>query len=181
MLANARQCSVQWYGMFGENEEEGFTLGPQQDGDEFANAELPPPGFAGRYYNIVWEIAGRASAVTERKPLEISVNWTHDEMVAVHQALSVTDEQAFVSVSVRYRHLGVPIINCTASMGVPERGAARRYEERDDDGWPSFIIECHHRALEALQGPGKKLMTELATKGMADMLEQMKQLEARRE
>ena len=163
--------------MFGDFEEQLEIAPPGHEGDVFANAEVPAPGFAGRYYNVSWEISGREGAITERRPLEITNLWTHAEMVAVHQALSVIDELAYLSVCVRYRHMGIPIVCCTASVGVPDRGAPRRYEERDSDGWPALVIECHQRALEALQGPGRRMMEELARKCLNDLLEDLKHKE----
>jgi len=163
--------------MFGDLDEQDQPLPPGQVGDVFANAEEPSPGFAGRYYTVAWEIAGREGAITDRRPLEITTSWTHEEMIAMYQALAVVDEKAFISVSVRYRHMGIPIVLCTASMGVPDRGAPRRYEERDDDGWPALVIECHQRALEALQGPGRKMMEELARKNLTELLEDLKHKE----
>ena len=150
---------------------------PQEEGDIFANAEVPAPGFAGRYFNISWQLCNQESATTERMPLEMSTGWTHEEMTAMYQALAVVDELAYIAVSIRYRYLGIPIIICTASMGTPDRGAPRRYEERDEDGWPALIIECHQRALETLQGPGRKLMEELAKKWMTDLLQELKHRE----
>ena len=150
---------------------------PYEAGDIFTNAEVPAPGFAGRYYTISWQLCNQESATTDRLPLEMSTSLTHDEMTALHQALAVVDELAHIAVSIRYRYLGIPIIICTASMGTPDRGAARRYEERDDDGWPALIIECHQRALDALKGPGRKLMEELARKNMTDLLEELKHRE----
>ena len=163
--------------MFGDFDDQEQLAPPGHESDVFANAEVPAPGFAGRYYNVSWEIAGRAGAITDRKPLEMTTSWTHEDMVAVYQAIAVVDEEALISVSVRYRHMGIPIVLCTASMGVPDRGAARRYEERDDDGWPALIIECHQRALEPLQGPGRKMMEELARKNLTELLEDLKHKE----
>lgn len=167
--------------MFDDPESDLYQPPPQEEGDIFANAEVPAPGFAGRYYNISWQLCNQESATSDRLPLEMSTSWTHEEMTAMYQALAVVDELAYIAVSIRYRYLGIPIIMCTASMGTPDRGAPRKYEERDSDGWPALVIECHQRALEPLKGPGRKLMEELAKKYMTDLLDELKHREDFRE
>ena len=109
--------------MFGDFDDQEQQVPPGHDGDTFANAEVPAPGFAGRYYTVAWEIAGREGAITDRRPLEITTSWTHEEMIAMYQALAVVDDKAFISVSVRYRHMPVYAF-ASSACGKPTRAAA---------------------------------------------------------
>lgn len=142
---------------------------PHDIGDHFAAVDEPEPGFGNRFCDVVVDIAGQGEALTDRKPLEPSHLWSPEEMAEAHHALTAIDVNAFCAASVRYRHLGIPIVLVTASIGVPGTGASRRYEERIE-GWPELIIECHYRALPIMQSAMRRLLVDVANRKLAEVL-----------
>lgn len=142
---------------------------PYAVGDSFAEVDEPEVGFAERVCEVVVEVAGQPDAVTYREPMRVCPHWTPAEIAEAHHALTAIDPLAYVAVAVRYRHLGIPVVLVTASIGVTGGGGARRYEERIE-GFPELVVECHQRALSTMQGPMRRLLLDVANRKLAETL-----------
>lgn len=143
---------------------------PHTPGDSFSEIDEQAPGFANKFCEVRVEVIGQLEPQIDVRPLKTSPHWALTEVAEVEHALVNIDAHAYVCASVRYCHMGIPFVMVAASVGAPGLGGLRRYEERTADGWPELIIECHYRALPTMQGLMRRLLVDVASLKLSEVL-----------
>ena len=139
-----------------------------QPGDDFAEVLRPPVGFAGRMMAIAFQLAGGTETDFDVRPLPLLPTLTREEMIALNEALELTDPHACLYGAAQHFHLGVPVVTVSVIVGIQHD--AQAHLELRDRNLIVFMIDSNLSAYPKLFDAGRKMMRDLVSTALAEVV-----------